>query len=317
MYSSFLQDINNVYHFKGLLGSYNCVTCTNQLEIEINDFQSSLPGASVQINSSLIPGYYSYYVPGGSPTEINVQFNSSAVGGTVQSYLWDFGDGTTSISANPLHLYSHPGIYNVCLLVTFTNSSTSSICYPVKFEVPEAGCKFLFNETPAGLNTVQFNSSYFSGTGPFQYNWDFGDGNSSTSSDPLYTYSSPGIYKVCLTVIDANNKKSEYCRNVQTPGFGASIANFIVSSNTNNPNPMAFSNVIVKWTDANGITYTSENASGQSTGFFKIISVENYSVNENGQTTKKVKASIKCILYDGTNTIQLDNAEIVFAFSYP
>lgn len=317
MYSEFQQDGNNVYHFKSQLKTFNCTACPDNLEIEINDFQPSLTGGATQINNSLTPGYYAYYVPGGTPTQINVQFNSAASGGTAQSYLWDFGDGTTASTPNPLHTYNHPGIYQVCLEIIFTNSTVSTICYPVKFEVPDAGCKFLFSESAPSGNDVQFTSFQFLGTAPFQFNWDFGDGTTSTAVDPLHTYPNPGVYTVCLQVTDANNKKSDFCRNVITNGFPASYANFLVPSNSSNSNPMSLSNVIVKWTDTNGIIYTSENTGGQPSGFFKLISVENYNLNENGEATKKIKVQLKCILYNGATTIQLENAELVFAIAYP
>ena len=39
------------------------------------------------------------------------------------TYLWDFGDGTTSTEEDPVHIYASPGIYTVTL--TATNSCTS------------------------------------------------------------------------------------------------------------------------------------------------------------------------------------------------
>ncbi len=47
----------------------------------------------------------------------NITFNSSASVGAV-SYFWDFGDGFTSTSPNPVHPYTSPGTFTVCLTVT-------------------------------------------------------------------------------------------------------------------------------------------------------------------------------------------------------
>ena len=54
--------------------------------------------------------------------------------GTIDTYLWDFGDGTTSTSMNPTHLYADTGSYTVTLTVTgpcgtdvFTSTMNSTV----------------------------------------------------------------------------------------------------------------------------------------------------------------------------------------------
>lgn len=61
-------------------------------------------------------------------TPLTVQFtNLSSVG----SYLWNFGDGTTSVAVNPIHNYGAPGSYLVCLTVTASSTCWSKTCYKV------------------------------------------------------------------------------------------------------------------------------------------------------------------------------------------
>ncbi len=55
---------------------------------------------------------------------ISIDFINLSSSG-VQSYEWDFGDGTTSTESDPSHIYSQSGIYNVQLIVT--NNSSSDI----------------------------------------------------------------------------------------------------------------------------------------------------------------------------------------------
>ena len=55
---------------------------------------------------------------------LNVSFNNRSWEGA-RSYLWDFGDGATSIEADPIHIYSTPGVYNVTLTVTGITGNTS------------------------------------------------------------------------------------------------------------------------------------------------------------------------------------------------
>jgi len=54
-------------------------------------------------------------VRGRSPLPVVFQDLSS---GAVTSWLWDFGDGTTSTERNPTHLYRFGGLYTVRLTVT-------------------------------------------------------------------------------------------------------------------------------------------------------------------------------------------------------
>jgi len=56
-----------------------------------------------------------------------------------------------------------------------------------------------FTNTPPCINQPTQFISYVSG-GSAQYNWNFGDGNASTSQSPQHTYSEPGYYEVTLTV---------------------------------------------------------------------------------------------------------------------
>ncbi|WP_285057642.1 PKD domain-containing protein [Pedobacter ginsengisoli] len=52
-------------------------------------------------------------------TCLDVKFTNTSVGGV--AYLWDFGDGVTSIEANPSHIYAATGVYNVKLTATNQN----------------------------------------------------------------------------------------------------------------------------------------------------------------------------------------------------
>ena len=64
----------------------------------------------------------SFYVENnGSAASIPIRFANQSSGAT--SYLWDFGDGTTSTAANPTHVYGSAGTYTVKLLA-ITNGCT-------------------------------------------------------------------------------------------------------------------------------------------------------------------------------------------------
>lgn len=64
--------------------------------------------------------------PTSGPAPLAVVFTSTASGGTVSSYSWSFGDGTSSTEANPKKTYSTAGTYTVSLTVTSTTGAKTT-----------------------------------------------------------------------------------------------------------------------------------------------------------------------------------------------
>ena len=60
---------------------------------------------------------------GAAPLALNFV---ATVQGTATSYLWSFGDGSTSTAPNPVHVYEAPGVYSVSLAVTGPGGTASS-----------------------------------------------------------------------------------------------------------------------------------------------------------------------------------------------
>ncbi len=122
-------------------------------------------------------------------------FTNNSTNGT--GYLWEFGDGTTSMDMNPTHTYAMNGTYTVTLITTNAcGSDTTNVLLNVE-AAPSAGftADTTFGCAPL---TVQFTDMSTNATG---WNWQFDGGNPSTSSDqnPLVTYDTPGTYAVSLT----------------------------------------------------------------------------------------------------------------------
>ncbi len=59
---------------------------------------------------------------------------------------------------------------------------------------------------------VNFTSSVINGTSPYTYNWNFGDGTSSSEANPIHQFTSEGTYNVTLTVTDAEGRTTTYSR---------------------------------------------------------------------------------------------------------
>ena len=129
----------------------------------------------------------------------NVQFTNASSG--TYYYNWYFGDGSSSSTAiNPNHTYASPGTYDVCLYAIYQDSvggfCGDTTCYQITVQDSTIGnpCSVDFTWTVSG-NTVFFNNT---STGTNMNSWSFGDGGSSSATNPTYTYSSPGTYWVCL-----------------------------------------------------------------------------------------------------------------------
>lgn len=129
---------------------------------------------------------------GQTNTAYAVAFTDSSI--NANSILWDFGDGTQdSISTNPIHTYSTPGIYTVCMIVE-DDCNIDTLCQTVGICLDTATAGFSFVEN---VTTVSFTSSAQHAS---THAWDFGDGNTSNSINPNHTYQQPGTYNVCLVV---------------------------------------------------------------------------------------------------------------------
>jgi len=127
--------------------------------------------------------------------------NTSTAAETYATYLWDFGDNTTSTLKNPTHSYATNGTYNVKL--TTTNNSICDDDSPIKTitvtAAPEAD--FTYSTTACTNNSVSFTNTSIGTDGTTIYTWDFGDATpTSNQQNPTHTYTVAGSYNITLTV---------------------------------------------------------------------------------------------------------------------
>ncbi len=139
-------------------------------------------------------------ISGCSP--LKVQFKDGSIGKPT-SWLWDFGDGTTSTEQNPIHIYEEGGRYTVSLTVKredFMNTIKRDEYIHV-YTTPKAD--FTADRTKGYEPLIHhFTVKFFdTSTGnPTSWLWDFGDGSTSTEQNPIHTYKKKGKYTVKLQV---------------------------------------------------------------------------------------------------------------------
>jgi len=124
--------------------------------------------------------------------------------GSVVSWQWEFGDGSTSTARNPSHAYGVAGRYEVRLRVTDDDGATDTRTRMVEVQAPTS------NKPPTAEFEVHCSGLTCSFTDKSKdddgfivsWHWIFGDGATSIERNPVHTYVAPGDYDVILTVTD-------------------------------------------------------------------------------------------------------------------
>ncbi len=185
------------------------------LDIAVSNRNAGSPTVSVllQHDPNAPPNELPVANPGGpynGTVDVAVQLDGSASSdpdGTIASYSWDFGNGTTGTGATPSVTYAEAGTFNVTLTVTDDAGETNSVSTTVEIvaadnQSPVANPGGPYNGT-VGV-AVQFNGSGSSDSDGTiaSYNWDFGNGTTGTGATPTATYTEAGTFNVTLTVTD-------------------------------------------------------------------------------------------------------------------
>lgn len=219
---------------------------------------------------------------------LTVQFSNLATGAI--SYKWLFGDSTSSVQQNPSHTYLQNGTYNVTLIVTNGNGCTDTVTQYKYINIVPADIKI--NNLPVkGCAPVVFSPSYtVKSIVPItNYLWNFGDGTSSTDTNPVHIYSTPGVYSVSLvyTTADGCTGTINYPNAVQA-GQKPSAAFSATPTNTCASTPIVFTDNSTGnitswlWDFGDGITDTARNPIHfyNDTGYFHVRLI----VSNNGCT---------------------------------
>jgi len=137
----------------------------------------------------------------GCAAPLSVTFTNSSTSSGATTYTWHFGDGGVSNQTNPAHTYTANGSYNVTLIVN-QSGCIDSVVIPNYINIQNMNTSFV--PTPSVVCSGQ--SITFTNTSvpaAIIANWSFGDGGTSTTINPVYTYTAAGTYTVSLAATGA------------------------------------------------------------------------------------------------------------------
>jgi len=175
-----------------------------------NQIQATWANGSVQI-TTVLAANFSANPREGIGNYTTFTFTDATTGGTPPyTYKWDFNnDGVTeSTVRNPTYVYTSAGNYTVVLTVTDSSmGGTVNTLTKAGYIVIYAPVSAAFAASPtqgvAGRTVFTFTDQSTGGKGPYSYQWQFGDGNSSNLQSPTYVYASAGNYTVTLKVTES------------------------------------------------------------------------------------------------------------------
>lgn len=179
-------------------------------QVSLTVFNAAGCSSSVAQTLDVYPPIQGIYFTGTGPTSScgnPVTQSFATISGTpLQSYRWDFGDGTTSTLPAPTHTFSKIGTYDILLYFTdqngcpgVSNGLSVIISPPINIDFSTAAT------TVCGGTEVTFTSAP---TDPYMiyYTWVYGDGTESYAASyyATHVYTTPGTYTVTLNLGDAS-----------------------------------------------------------------------------------------------------------------
>jgi len=153
---------------------------------------------------------------------------SIVASGNIVGWAWDFGDGGTSTTQNPTHIFMVGGIYTVSLVVMTDEDCADLITRTVVVHAKPDAEFAATNECLHDANQFVDASTVAAGTQITQWDWDMGDNiGTSTAQDTSYVYAQSGTYIVTLMI-----ETDRGCRDTVTHTaevFDLPVASFILN----------------------------------------------------------------------------------------
>ncbi len=172
--------------------------------IQLTANGQSFASHTVSVSSGVAADFS--YTPLNPTTQQNISFSDRSAG-NIATWLWTFGDGTSSNAQNPVKRFTSAGDYPVTLTVSTAAGLTSIASHTITVTTATPGTppvSAAFDMTP-GSAAVHASVTFTDrSTGsPSSWLWSFGDGSTSSAQNPVHAFAAQGSYTVSLTVANA------------------------------------------------------------------------------------------------------------------
>ncbi|HMJ46549.1 MAG TPA: PKD domain-containing protein, partial [Ferruginibacter sp.] len=239
----------------------------------------------ITINAQPTVNFSGSILTGCFPLPVQFTDLSLAGSGSIDSWQWDFGDGTSSTIRNPSHTYTASGNYNVSLRVRNSQGCYKTLTRAQYIQI-NSGVIANFTNSPPATCTAPVNINFqnlSTGIGILSYLWNFGDGGTSVLANPSHNYMLPGAYTVTLVVTNVFGCRDTLIKNNGIV-IGTVLAGFNAPSTACINSPVAFVNtsspvpVSVLWRFGDGTTSTSQNPvkSYSTPGSYQVKLISNF-----------------------------------------
>ncbi len=181
---------------------------------------------------------------GNIPLTVNCSSASSTdADGSVISWFWEFGDGTSSTAPNPTHTFSAAGNYVVKLTVTDNLGATATQTVLVKAmlpnQIPVAVARAVPQSGPAPLNLTLYADGSYDPDGPIgNIEWLADEGGTYWGATAYYTFTSNGKHTVTLRVYDSRGAIGTTNILINVGGPNMKPVAIASASPTNGPAPL-------------------------------------------------------------------------------
>ncbi len=222
----------------------------------------------IQIDQ-ITAGFSTNYGSGCAPQPAYFTDNSY----NASSWEWNFGNGFTSNSQNPIQIYYVGGNYNARLIATSPLGCTDTTysANPINIAGPEAIFSVIDSTVCSGAPLSIINGS----NNASSYLWLFGNGDTSTLATPNYSYPSPGNYDITLITTDQNGCQHNMIVNNAAIISQAPDVNFVLNDSIG-CSPLAIStsvpnNSFIQWSiNGNPVTNTPSLNTSLTLGSYQI-----------------------------------------------
>jgi|GEM_PF-3518864 len=197
--------------------------------------------------------------------------NTSTVG---NYYSWDFNNGDHVSTVNATETFNNQGFYNVMVTAYDTTGHGMVMLGSYMMGISVGGGNIQSSsDTVCPGENINFS---FNGGGAYNYNWSFGDGGTSNQQNPNYSYSTPGVDTVKLTVNAScgivHIKTVVYVKNNGHPSANFNFNNYVCPGDIGQFNPRDYNASSYSWSFGDGghSTQTSPTHSYVSTGNYAV-----------------------------------------------